>query len=96
MGISGHILDPYCVRLLNAAPFCENYMKLWCNAKHLEKELNRGGGRMVKILVHFFHKKSALFPQYWMLSKFQEYALYIKTHGPQPPEPLYFIENNYL
>ena len=24
---AGHILDPYCVRLSNAAPFCENYTK---------------------------------------------------------------------
>ena len=44
MGISGHILDPYCVRLLNAAPFCENYMKLWCNAKHLGGGGGGGGG----------------------------------------------------
>ena len=25
---AGHILDPYCVRLSNAAPFCENYTKV--------------------------------------------------------------------
>ena len=31
----GHILDLYCVRLLNAAPFCENYAKLYFDAKHL-------------------------------------------------------------
>ena len=39
----GHILDLYCVRLLNAAHFCQNYAKLHSDAKHLEKGLNRGG-----------------------------------------------------
>ena len=35
---SGDILDLYCVQLSNAAPFCENYTKLYFDAKHLEKE----------------------------------------------------------
>ena len=35
--ISGHILDLYCVRLLNAAPFCKNSAKLYFDAKHLKK-----------------------------------------------------------
>ena len=39
---SGHILDLYCVRLSNAAPFCENYTKFYFDAKHLEKGLNTG------------------------------------------------------
>ena len=29
-------------QLSNATPFCENYTKLYFDAKHLEKELNRG------------------------------------------------------
>ena len=37
---AGHILDLYCIRLSNAAPFCENYTKF--DTKHLEKGLNRG------------------------------------------------------
>ena len=48
-----HILDLYCVQLLNAAPFCKNYTKLCFDAKHLEKGLNRE----VKFLVPFFQKK---------------------------------------
>ena len=53
-----HILDLYCVRLLNAAPFFENYAKLYFDAKHLEKGLNRGEG--VTFLVPFFRKVSFL------------------------------------
>ena len=29
------------VRLLNGAPFCKNYAKLYFDAKHLEKGLDR-------------------------------------------------------
>ena len=39
----GHILNLYCVQLLNDAPFCKNYAKLYFHAKPLEKGLNRGG-----------------------------------------------------
>ena len=38
-------IDLYCVRLSNAATFCENYAKLHFDAKHLEKGVNRGGNR---------------------------------------------------
>ena len=31
---AGHILDLYHVRLSNVAPFCENYTKLYFDAKH--------------------------------------------------------------
>ena len=40
----GHIPGLYCVRQSNVTPFCENYAKLYFDAKHLEKGLNRGGG----------------------------------------------------
>ena len=40
---TGPNLDPFYIRLSNAAPFCENYAKLYFDAKHLNKrELNRG------------------------------------------------------
>ena len=52
-----HILDLYCVQLLNATPFCKNYTKLCFDAKHLEKGLNRE----VKFLVPFFQKKYPFF-----------------------------------
>ena len=39
--ISGHSLDLFCVRPTNAASFCENYARLYFDAKHLEKGLNR-------------------------------------------------------
>ena len=58
--LSGHILDLYCVRLSNAAPFCENYTKLYFDAKHLEKGLNRGWGEIFGA----FFQKSAFFGQY--------------------------------
>ena len=35
---AGHILDLYYVRLLNSSPLCENYAKLYFDAKHLEKK----------------------------------------------------------
>ena len=40
-GGSGPNLDLFCVRLPNAVPFCEDYPKLYFDAKHLEKGLNR-------------------------------------------------------
>ena len=39
---TGQILDLYCVRLLNAAPFWKTYAKLYFDAK---EGLNRDGGR---------------------------------------------------
>ena len=67
--LPGHILDLYCIQLSNAAPFCENYAKLYFDAKHLENRLNRGAvkfwGPFFK-KVPFFHK-SALSGQYEML-----------------------------
>ena len=39
---TGHILDLYCVRLSKAVRSCENCTNLYIDAKHLEKELNRG------------------------------------------------------
>ena len=34
-------LDLLYVRQSDAAPFCENYAKLYFDPKHIEKELNR-------------------------------------------------------
>ena len=56
---SGHILDLYCVRLSNAASFRENYAKLYFDAKHSEKGLNRGA---VKFWGPFFQKKCPFSP----------------------------------
>ena len=39
---SGPNLDLFCVPLLIAAPFCENYAKLYFDAEHLEKGLSIG------------------------------------------------------
>ena len=39
---TGPNLDLLCIQLSNAAPFCKNYAKLYFDAKHLEKGLNRG------------------------------------------------------
>ena len=50
---AGHILDLYCIRLLNAALFCESYTKLYFDAKHLEKGLyseGKGGGEIFDAL----------------------------------------------
>ena len=38
----GPNVDLLCVRQSDAAPFCENYAKLYFDVKHLEKGLNRG------------------------------------------------------
>ena len=37
VNMPGHILDLYCVRLLKAAVFCQNYAKLSFDVKHLER-----------------------------------------------------------
>ena len=58
----GHILDLYCVALSNAAPFSENYIKLYFDAKHLEKGWNRGGG-----IFGALFSKNCLSDQYRML-----------------------------
>ena len=60
---AGPNLDLFCVRQSNAVPFCENYAKLYFDAKHLEKGLNRGWWN----IRGSFFKKSALFSQYWTL-----------------------------
>ena len=39
---TGPNLDLFCIQLLNAGPFCENYAKLRNDTNHLEKGLNRG------------------------------------------------------
>ena len=39
---AGSNLALACVWQSDAAPFCENYTKLYFDAKHLEKRLNRG------------------------------------------------------
>ena len=41
--ISGPSLDILSVWQSDTDPFCENYAKLYFDAKHLEKRLNRGG-----------------------------------------------------
>ena len=50
---AGHILDLY-----RLASSCENYIKLYFDAKHLKRRLNREGG---KFLVPLFQKKKCLF-----------------------------------
>ena len=62
LNYAGHILDPYCVQPSNAAPFFENYTKLYFDAKHLEKGLKRRRGWSVcEIFGAFFLNKSVLF-----------------------------------
>ena len=73
----GHILDLYCVRLSNAAPFCENYAKLYFDAKHLEKGLNRGEGREGGQAL--FHKKVLLLSNIERCPKFLEYTLTVPS-----------------
>ena len=72
---AGHILDLYCIRLLNAAPFCENYTKLYFDAKHLEKGLNSEGGGGGEIFGALFHKKVLFLTNIERCPKFLEYAL---------------------
>ena len=60
--------------MLPPSPFFENYAKLYFDAKHLQKGLNRGGGR-VEILVPFFFKKVLFLANIERCPKFLEYAL---------------------
>ena len=36
IGDTGHVLDPYCIGLSNAAPLWRNYVKLYFDAKHFK------------------------------------------------------------
>ena len=65
-----HILDLYCIRLSNAAPFYKNYVKLHFDAKHLEKGLNRGD-----FWCFFLKKKVSFLANIECCPKFLEYAL---------------------
>ena len=47
-------LDLLCARQSDTAPFCENYAKLYFDAKYLKKGLNRD---WVDFWYHFFFKK---------------------------------------
>ena len=64
LGVSRPNLDLLYVWQLDAAPFSGNYAKLYFDAKHLEKKLNRG----CEISGVLFFKKNILFGQYQMLS----------------------------
>lgn len=72
--ITGHILDPYCIRLSNAGPLCKNYAKFYFDPKQLEKELDREG---VIFLGPFFHEKCPFFIKCTLCGQieFLEYAL---------------------
>ena len=62
----------FCVRLSKAAPFCENYTKLYFDAKHLKMELNRG-----EIFGPAFHKKCPFWPIFNTALNFQNIYIYI-------------------
>ena len=55
---SGPNLDLLCVQQSGAAPFCENYAKLYFNSKHFEKGLNKGAEIFGSL---FFKKKKKMF-----------------------------------
>ena len=64
---TGPNVDLLCLWQSDAAPFCENYAKLYFDVKHLEKGLNRGWWNFWWLL---FKIKSALFGQYWTMPWF--------------------------
>ena len=61
--------DLLCVQQWGTVPFCENYAKFFFDAKHLEKELNRGWWNFWFPLFKK-KKKNSHFGQYWKLPKF--------------------------
>ena len=67
---SGPNLDLLCVQQLGAAPFCENYAKLYFNSKHFEKGLNKGAEIFGSLFFKKKKKKNVHFGQYWKLPKF--------------------------
>ena len=56
---AGCTLDLYCVQLSSTALFCENDAKLYFDAKHLEKGMNKEGGKVIGVL---FSKKCPFWP----------------------------------
>ena len=67
-GGSGPNLDLFCVRISNAAPFCEDYAKLYFDAKHLEKGLN---WRWWNFWGPFFKKKYPFFKKVLFLANIE-------------------------
>ena len=61
--VPGPNLDLLCIQQSDAAPFCEDYAKLYFDAKHSEKGLDTG---WLNFWCPFF-QKSTLFGQYQML-----------------------------
>ena len=61
-----HITRPYSRLILQSTieclPFCEKYEKLYFNAKHFEKGLNRTWEGGEGLLKHYFHKKCPFRP----------------------------------
>ena len=58
LSLLGLSLDFLCIWELGTTPFCENYAKLYFDAKYLEKRVSRGG----EIFVALFLKKCHLWP----------------------------------
>ena len=56
----GPNLEILCIQQSDSALSCENYAKLYFDAKHVGKALNRGG----EIFDAHIFKRSALFGQY--------------------------------
>ena len=72
---AGHIVDLYRVRPSNVAPFCKNDTKLYFDAKHLKKGLDRDGRRGGKIFGPLLLKKVPFLTNMERYPKFLEYVL---------------------
>ena len=59
--LSGPNLDLLIFQQLDADPFCDNYVKLYFDVKHLEKGLNRGG-EIFGAVFFFFSKMCPFWP----------------------------------
>ena len=68
---AGSNLALVCVWQSDAAPFCENYTKLYFDAKHLEKRLNRGWWNFWCLFI----QKSTLFANIGRCPSFLDLAL---------------------
>ena len=73
-GPSGLNVDLICIQQSGSAFFCKSYAKLYFDAKHFEKGLNKGWWNFC---FPFFKKKKVCFSQYWKLSK---YSILDPTH----------------
>ena len=99
LNITGHILDLYCVQLLNTTPFSK-ILKSFILMQNTYKRAWTGGrdeifGAIFIKKVSFFHKKVPFLANMEHCPKFLEYALYNKLNAIRPKLKILCIQHKF-